>query len=174
MNVDEVKSLMRSGDVAGAEGAVKELLAAEPDNAEAQMLYGTCHHLLGDDKTFDEIHAALSPRMETERNGKTLSLWRRYHKLWLILIAGGLVLATGGVLYFAEDAAQLFGETNVAADNAAVGKDGPFACIRNLYAGPPDKGDMCSGGASDTYGRAAIEARRKAEEEARRRAKARR
>lgn len=136
MNVDEVKSLMRSGDVAGAEGAVKELLAAEPDNAEAQMLYGTCRHLLGDNKTFGEIHAALSPRMETERNGKTLSLWRRYHKLWLILIAGGLVLATGGVLYFAEDAAQLFGETNVAADNVAREIISP----QNLYAGPPNKG----------------------------------
>lgn len=140
MNVDEVKSLMRSGDVAGAEGAVKELLAAEPDNAEAQMLYGTCHHLLGDDKTFDEIHAALSPRMETERNGKTLSLWRRYHKLWLILIAGGLVLATGGVLYFAENVANLFGDANVATMNEAAVKDRTVISTQSLYAGPPNKG----------------------------------
>lgn len=136
MNVDEVKSLMRSGDVAGAEGAAKELLAAEPDNAEVQMLYGTCRQLLGDGRTFDEIHDALASKMVTEGNEETLSLWRRYHKLWLILIAGGLVLAAGGVLYFAEDAAQLFGETNVAADNVAREIISP----QNLYAGPPNKG----------------------------------
>ena len=142
MNVDEVKSLMRSGDVAGAEGAVKELLAAEPDNAEAQMLYGTCRHLLGDNKTFGEIHDKLAPKMATEGNEKTLSLWRRYHKLWMLLIAGGLVLAgvAGGVLYFAENVANLFGDANVATMNEAAVKDRTVISTQSLYAGPPNKG----------------------------------
>ena len=139
MNVDEVKSLMRSGDVAGAEGAAKELLAAEPDNAAAQMLYGTCRHLLGDDKTFGEIHDKLAPKMATEGNEKTLSLWRRYHKLWMALIAGGLVAVTGGALYFAEDIANLFGEANVAACNAPTLID-PKLRTDCRSAGPPNRG----------------------------------
>lgn len=93
MNIDEIKTLLKSGDVAGAESAAQELLATEPDNAAAQMLYGTCRHLLGDDRTFDIIHDVLASKMESEWNENTLSLWRRYHGMWIALIAGGLVLA---------------------------------------------------------------------------------
>jgi len=35
--------------------ALKELLAAEPDNLQAKMLYGTCRQLLGDEETFRRI-----------------------------------------------------------------------------------------------------------------------
>lgn len=111
MTIEEIKSLMKSGDIAGAEAAAQELLTVEPDNAEAQMLYGTCRQLLGDNKTFGEIHDALAPKMATERDGKTLSLWRRYHKLWMVLVAGGLVLAgvAGGAWCFGKDIMNMFG-----------------------------------------------------------------
>ena len=139
MNIDEIKTLLKSGDVAGAGAAAQELLAAEPDNAAAQMLYGTCRHLLGDDKTFGEIHDKLAPKMATEGNEKTLSLWRRYHKLWMALIAGGLVAVTGGALYFAEDVANLFEDANVAACNAPARIDSKIRTDCR-YAAPPNRG----------------------------------
>lgn len=142
MNLDEIKTLLKSGDIAGAEAAAQELLATEPDNVQAMMLYGTCRQLLGDNKTFGEIHDELAPKMATEGNEKTLSLWRRYHKLWMTLIAGGLVLAgvAGGVLYFAENVANLFGDANVATMNEAAVKDRTVISTQSLYAGPPNKG----------------------------------
>ena len=126
MNIDEIKTLLKSGDVAGAEVAVQKLLAAEPDNVQAMMLYGTCRHLLGDDKTFGKIHDELAPKMATEGNEKTLSLWRKYHRLWMTLIAGGLVLAgvAVGAWYFGGSLRDKL----VVADEMVAGK-----CV---YAGP--------------------------------------
>ena len=61
---DEIKRLAAAGDIARAEEALKELLAAEPENLEAKRLYGTCRQLLGDEETFRRIHAELAPMME--------------------------------------------------------------------------------------------------------------
>ena len=47
MTLDEIKQLMAAGETAQAEEALKELLANEPDNLQAKMLYGTCRQLLG-------------------------------------------------------------------------------------------------------------------------------
>ena len=126
MTIEDIKSLMKSGDIAGAETAAQELLTSEPDSAEAQMLYGTCRQLRGDNKTFGEIHDALAPKMEAERDEKTLSLWRRYHKLWMALLAGGLVLAgvAVGAWYFGGSLRDKL----VVADEMVAGK-----CV---YAGP--------------------------------------
>ncbi len=40
--LDEIKQMMVASDTAQADKALKELLAAEPDNLQAKMLYGTC------------------------------------------------------------------------------------------------------------------------------------
>ena len=141
MSIDEIKNRLRSGDVTGAEAAAQELLATEPDNVQAKMLYGICRQLQGDETTFRQIHDELAPKMTMEGNEKTLSLWRRYHKLWMALIVVCLVLAgvAGGVLYFAEDVEALFGEMNVATINEASVKD-RTVIPTSLYAGPPNKG----------------------------------
>lgn len=39
----KAKQLMKSGDVRGAAEELKAILAARPDDAVAQMLFGTCH-----------------------------------------------------------------------------------------------------------------------------------
>lgn len=90
MTIEEIKSLMKSGDIAEAEAAAQELLAAEPDNVQAMMLYGTCRQLQGDEATFRRIHDELAPKMVTVTEGETKSLWRKYHALWVMLIIGGL------------------------------------------------------------------------------------
>lgn len=44
--LDEIKQMMSAGDAVKADGTLKELLAAEPENLEAKMLYGTCRQSL--------------------------------------------------------------------------------------------------------------------------------
>ena len=78
MKIDEIKELLKSGDVAGAESAAQKLLAAEPDNVQALMFYGTCRQLQGDEATFRRIRDELAPKMETVADGETQGLWRKF------------------------------------------------------------------------------------------------
>lgn len=102
--VEEIKSLLKSGGIAGAEALCKKALEADPDSAELKMRYGIYRELLGDEKTFKEIHDELAPEMaeaeKTEPRSEKVSLWRKYHKLWTTLIVGALVLggAAAGVI----------------------------------------------------------------------------
>ena len=114
--LDEIKQMMAAGDTAQADAALKELLAAEPDNLQAKMLYGTCRQLLGDEETFKRIHDELVPEMEKLEKSKpkaeAVSLWRKYHALWMSLIVGGLILAATGtsIWYFSKALQDMFGE----------------------------------------------------------------
>ena len=114
--LDEIKKLMSDGETAEADGALKELLVSEPENLEAKMLYGTCRQLLGDEETFKRIHDEIAPKMEnkdgTELQLETVSLWRKYHELWMTLIAGALILAgigTVGWYFLRVDVSDMFG-----------------------------------------------------------------
>lgn len=80
MDIDEIKALLKSGDVAGAEAAAQELLAAEPDNVQAMMFYGTCRQLQGDEATFRRIHDELAPKMATVADGEKQGHWRKYRE----------------------------------------------------------------------------------------------
>lgn len=102
--VEEIKSLLKSGDIAGAEALCKKTLESDPDNAELKMRYGICRELLGDEGTFKEIHDELAPEMaeaeKTDPYSEKVSLWRKYNKLWMTLIDGALVLgaSSAGVI----------------------------------------------------------------------------
>ena len=121
--LDEIKQLMAAGDTAGADEALKDLLAKEPDNLQAKILYGTCRQLLGDEETFKHIHDELAPVMERlekeEPKTETVSLWKKHQRLWEYLIVSGLVLAGVGA------AARFFGKEIVNTFNVA-----------SVYAGP--------------------------------------
>ena len=107
--LDEIKQMMAASDTAQADAALKELLAKEPDNLQAKMLYGTCRQLLGDEETFKRIHDELAPSMERmekkEPKTETVSLWRKYHAQWEYLIVAGLILVAVGtaVWYFGKE-----------------------------------------------------------------------
>ena len=105
--LNEIKLLMAAGDTAQADEALKELLAKEPDNLQAKMLLGLCCQLLGDEMTFKRIYDEVAPKMErlppSEQRPETVTLWKKYHALWLSLIAGALVLADiAAVSYFGK------------------------------------------------------------------------
>ena len=81
-SLDEIKQMMAAGDAAQADVALKELLAKEPDNLQAKMLYGTCRQLLGDEKTFKRIHDELAPVMEMMSSETTESgMWAKYNMI---------------------------------------------------------------------------------------------
>ena len=140
----EIKQLMAAGDTAQADAALKELLAKEPNNLEAKMLYGTCRQLLGDEESFKRIHDELASVMETlakrEPNQETVSLWKKYHALWMSLIVGGLVLVGLGYgIYIVNKEMEGMFATSayrgpVMPDCSVIGR--PAA---SLYAGPPRK-----------------------------------
>ena len=77
MELDQIKELMRGGDVAAAAEALKELISAEPGNQEAKLLYGTCCHICGDDATLVQIdeEVAKDPDFNHKR------IYRKYHAM---------------------------------------------------------------------------------------------
>ena len=78
MDIDEIKALLKSGDIAGAEAAAQELLTAEPDNVQAMMFYGTCRQLQGDEATFRRIHVELEPKIAKIADEDVRRMWRKY------------------------------------------------------------------------------------------------
>ena len=110
MHICEIKRRLKTGDIVGAESVAKESLAAEPDNVQVKMLYGTCRQLQGDETTFCRIHDELAPKMATVADGDAQSFWRRYHALWISLIVGGLVVAGLGavVVYYGNAISKEF------------------------------------------------------------------
>ena len=92
--LDEIKQMMAAGDTAQANAALKELLAAEPNNLQAKMLYGTCRQLLGDEETFKRIHDELVPVMKGHKTGvlsEIDSQWMSYHRTFTELTQDSLV-----------------------------------------------------------------------------------
>ena len=145
MTIEAIKSLMKSGDVAGAEAAAQELLTAEPDNVQAMMLYGTCRQLQGDEATFRDTYATVKEALdanEVELDTVTAEEWKKFERLHLnldqpellrkedrshcalkteyVVLALLIVVAVGVAVY-------LFG--NGVADQMNVAS-------RSLYAGP--------------------------------------
>ena len=96
----EIKKMMAAGDTAKAAEALKELLAKEPGNLQAKMLYGACRQLLGDEVTFTRIHDELAPVME--RGRKTAvppefeSQWMTYHQTFMELRQDPLTRGSDG------------------------------------------------------------------------------
>ena len=134
--LDEIRKMIIDGDIAQAEAALRELLAKEPDNLQAKMLYGTCRQLLGDEETFRRIHGEIAPMMENKDAAGlqpgTVSLWKKYHALWMTLILGGLVLAGVGVAtcYFGKN---LFSKPTDEASIKDVNVDFPEQHEGRLY-----------------------------------------
>ena len=46
MSIESIKKLIKEGDIPQARSQLKEVLAKTPEDAVAQMLYGTCCHIV--------------------------------------------------------------------------------------------------------------------------------
>ena len=82
MNIESIKNLIKEGDIPQASSQLKEVLAKTPEDAVAQMLYGTCCQIMGDPETFGRIYQKLAPEMErcVERGEQSerISMWLKY------------------------------------------------------------------------------------------------
>ena len=103
MKLDEIKNLIENGDIVKADAELKAIVGREPDNTQAKLLYGTCRLLLGDENVFRKIHDEVEPRMVFEKDRVTISVWKKYSRLWEWLVVGALVIG-GAVVYFGWDA----------------------------------------------------------------------
>ncbi|MBE6396253.1 MAG: hypothetical protein E7046_04545 [Lentisphaerae bacterium] len=103
MKLDEIKNLIENGDIVKADAELKAIVEREPDNTQAKLLYGTCRLLLGDEDVFRKIHEEVELRMAFEKDRDTISVWKKYSRLWEWLVVGALVIG-GAVVYFGWDA----------------------------------------------------------------------
>lgn len=82
MNIESIKKLIKEGDIPQARSQLREVLVKTPEDAVAQMLYGTCCQIMGDPETFGRIYQKLAPEMKrcVERGEKSerISMWLKY------------------------------------------------------------------------------------------------
>lgn len=85
MNIDEIKTLLKSGDIGGAEKAALEALENDKDNVRLLILYGACRQLLGDEATFRDTYATVKTALdgkEVEQDAVTAEEWNRFEQLY--------------------------------------------------------------------------------------------
>ena len=104
--IDQVKSLLRSGDTAGAEALCRKALEAAPDDARLSLYLATCRRLQGDEESFRRIMLELAPKMEAllreDPDCEAARLWRKAGAaLMEYVVLGVLVItaATGFVIW---------------------------------------------------------------------------
>lgn len=87
--MNTIRDLMRTGNIAAAAERLQSRIALMPEDAEAKMLLGTCRHLLGDDEAFCRIDDELSG----SPSARALPSWPRFHALRVAAAGGALILA---------------------------------------------------------------------------------
>lgn len=103
--IDQIKALMKSGDIAEADALCRRELASDPDNAAVQLLFATCRELLGDEETFQTVMEDLVPKMEDavrkEPESEAAKLWRKAGFTLVELLVFALIVGiiSVGVLY---------------------------------------------------------------------------
>ena len=84
MNIDEIKTMMRTGDIAGAEAAAKSALENDPDNVRLLILFGSCRQLQGDEEarlgTYNLVRAALEAK-KVELDATAAEEWKCFKAL---------------------------------------------------------------------------------------------
>ena len=107
--IEQIKSLMKSGDVAGAEALCRKALEADSGDAQLSLYLATCRQLQGDEAEFRRIVLEIAPRMEAlqkaDPDSETARLWRKSGAVLMeYIVLGVLVVAAvvGGVIVFGE------------------------------------------------------------------------
>ena len=93
MDIESIKQLIKNGDFPQAHDQLRQILSRTPDDAVAQMLYGTCCQIMGDSGTFGRIYQRLAPQMERcvkhgERSERT-AMWIKYAAMFAMIFTFG-------------------------------------------------------------------------------------
>lgn len=130
--LDQIKSLMKSGDIAGAEALCRKALEANPEDVSVRFLFATCRRLLGDAATFRDIMLDIAPKMEAivrdDPDSDAARLWRKSGAaLMEYVVLGVLVVAAavGTVVWFGRQIQDRLEEMT----KALAGYRGPPATI---------------------------------------------
>lgn len=138
--IDQVKSLLRSGDTAGAEALCRKALEAAPDDARLSLYLATCRRLQGDEESFRRIMLELAPKMEAllreDPDCEAARLWRKAGAVLMEYVVLG-VLVVAAVIGMGI----IFGKQIRHSLNSALMKYGPAPDIqltRELYGPAPE------------------------------------
>ena len=85
MKIEDIKQLLKSGDVAGAERATMAELENDKDNVRLLILYGTCRQLQGDEAAFRDAHATIKAAVDVndvDLDEVTDREWKRFEMLY--------------------------------------------------------------------------------------------
>ena len=88
--MNEIRELMRAGNIAAAAARLQEVLLLSPGDEDAKMLLGTCRHLLGDDESF----IAIADELSHSSTARLLPAWPRFQALRAAACGGALMLAS--------------------------------------------------------------------------------
>jgi hypothetical protein len=105
----QIKSLLKSGDITGAEALCRRALEDDPDDMRLAFYLATCCRLQGDEAEFRRIMLDIAPKMEalqkSDPDCEAARLWRKSGAVLMeYVVLGVLVVAAvvGGVLIFGE------------------------------------------------------------------------
>lgn len=103
--IDEIKTLMKSGDAAEAEALCRKALELVPDDARLSLYLATCRRLQGDEAEFRRIMLDIAPKMEAllqeDPDCDAARLWRKSGAVLMeYVVLGVLVVAAivGGII----------------------------------------------------------------------------
>ncbi|MBR4616379.1 MAG: hypothetical protein IKO55_12290, partial [Kiritimatiellae bacterium] len=105
MNIEEIKSLMKAGELEQAKTELSSLVKDDPENIELKILLGTCCRLLGDMDMFVKIDDEIASHPNAARNVK----WQKYHALRVAACGAALIIATGLSTVAASEVRELYG-----------------------------------------------------------------
>ena len=105
MNIDEIKSLMKAGELEKAKVELSGLVKDDPENIELKILLGTCCRLLGDMDTFVKIDDEIASHPNAARSVK----WQKYHALRVAACGAALIIATGLSAVTTSEVRELYG-----------------------------------------------------------------
>ena len=114
-NTDLIKSLLKSGDVVGAETMCRKALENDPDDMRLALYLATCRRLQGDEAEFRRIMLDIAPKMEalqkSDPDCEAARLWRKSGAVLMEYVVLGVLLVSavvGGVVMFGDQIRDRF------------------------------------------------------------------
>lgn len=114
-HLEQIKSILKSGDIAGAEVLCRMALEDDPDDVRLTLYLATCRRLQGDEEEFRRIMLDIAPKMEAiqreDPDCEAAKLWRKSGAVLMEYVVLGVLLVSavvGGVVMFGDQIRDRF------------------------------------------------------------------
>ena len=134
-HLEQIKSILKSGDIAGAEVLCRMALEDDPDDVRLTLYLATCRRLQGDEEEFRRIMLDIAPKMEAiqreDPDCEAAKLWRKAGAVLMEYVVLGVLVvaaATGIVIWYGRQLHDHF----EAMTKALAGYRGPPVTILDV------------------------------------------